>query len=115
MDAHDILDDFYLNLLNWGSNNVLSIALGNTVYIWDASYSSTAELVTVDEEEGPVTSVAWAPDGCHVAIGFNNSHVLLWDSNVSRLVNIILFPNKSLYYHSTLAHSVMFCNTVIQV
>ncbi|KAG5026251.1 hypothetical protein AAZX31_08G224200 [Glycine max] len=89
LDAPDILDDFYLNLLDWGNNNVLSIALGNTVYIWDASYSSTAELVTVDEEEGPVTSVAWAPDGCHVAIGLNNSHVLLWDSNVSRLVRTL--------------------------
>lgn len=61
------------------------------MYLWNASDSSTAELVTVDEEDGPVTSVAWAPDGRHVAIGLNNSHVQLWDSHASRLVNFIPF------------------------
>ncbi|KAH1150200.1 hypothetical protein GLYMA_16G061100v4 [Glycine max] len=31
LDAPDILDEFYLNLLDWGSSNVLSISLANTV------------------------------------------------------------------------------------
>ncbi|XP_027350661.1 cell division cycle 20.2, cofactor of APC complex-like [Abrus precatorius] len=89
LDAPDILDDFYLNLLDWSSSNVLSIALGNTVYLWNASDSSTAELVTVDEEDGPVTSVSWAPDGRHLAIGLNNSHVQLWDSDSARLLRTL--------------------------
>ena len=86
MDAPDLVDDFYLNLLDWGSSNVLAIALGNTVYLWDASDSSTSELVTVDDENGPVTSVSWAPDGRHIAIGLNNSEVQLWDSASNRQV-----------------------------
>ncbi|KAK7290700.1 hypothetical protein RIF29_05303 [Crotalaria pallida] len=89
LDAPDILDDFYLNLLDWGSSNVLSIALANTVYLWDASDSSTAELVTIDEEDGPVTSVCWAPDGCNLAIGLNNSDVQLWDSSTRRLLRTL--------------------------
>jgi len=93
LDAPDILDDFYLNLLDWGISNVLSIALQNTVYLWNADDSSTAELVTVDEEDGPVTSVAWAPDGRHLAIGLNNSHVQLWDSHSSRMVNFNSFKH----------------------
>ncbi|GMI89645.1 cell division cycle 20.1 [Hibiscus trionum] len=84
LDAPDLVDDFYLNLLDWGSGNVLAIALGNTVYLWDASDSSTSELVTVDDENGPVTSVNWAPDGRHIAIGLNNSEVQLWDSASNR-------------------------------
>ncbi|KAG6690558.1 hypothetical protein I3842_10G021300 [Carya illinoinensis] len=84
LDAPDIVDDFYLNLLDWGSSNVLAIALENTVYLWDASNGSTSELVTIDEESGPVTSVSWAPDGRHVAIGLNNSHVQLWDSTANK-------------------------------
>ncbi|KAI4300618.1 hypothetical protein L6164_033974 [Bauhinia variegata] len=84
LDAPDIQDDFYLNLLDWGSSNVVAIALSNTVYIWDASVGSASELVTVDEEDGPVTSVSWAPDGKHIAIGLNNSSVQLWDSTASR-------------------------------
>ncbi|KAI3929184.1 hypothetical protein MKX01_006420 [Papaver californicum] len=74
-----IIDDFYLNLLDWGSSNVLAIGLGYTVYLWDATESSTTELLTVDEDTGPITSVSWAPDGHHIAVGLNNSEVQLWD------------------------------------
>jgi len=80
LDAPDLVDDYYLNLLDWGSANVLAIALGNTVYLWDASNGSTSELVTVEEEDGPITSVSWAPDGRHIGIGLNNSEVQLWDT-----------------------------------
>lgn len=86
LDAPEIIDDFYLNLLDWGCRNVLAIALTNTVYLWDASNSSTSELVTIDDEDGPVTSITWAPDGQHIAIGLNNSDVQIWDSASIRLV-----------------------------
>ncbi|KAK7380637.1 hypothetical protein VNO78_33152 [Psophocarpus tetragonolobus] len=79
LDAPDLVNDYYLNLLDWGSSNVLAIALGSTVYLWDATNSSTSELVTVDDEDGPISSVSWAPDGRHIAIGLNNSEVQLWD------------------------------------
>ncbi|VFQ62964.1 unnamed protein product [Cuscuta campestris] len=95
LDAPDILDDYYLNLLDWGSSNVLSIALGSTVYLWDASEGSTSELVTVDDEFGPVTSVKWAPDGRHVAIGLNNSDVQLWDSTANRLLRTLRGGHQS--------------------
>ncbi|XP_042494846.1 cell division cycle 20.1, cofactor of APC complex-like [Macadamia integrifolia] len=84
LDAPDLLDDYYLNLLDWGSGNVLAIALGNTVYLWDASDGSTSELLTIDDENGPVTSVRWAPDGRHIAVGLNNSDIQLWDSSSNR-------------------------------
>lgn len=86
MDAPDLVDDYYLNLLDWGSKNVLAIALGNTVYLWDASNGSTSELVTVDDENGPITSISWAPDGRHIAVGLNNSEVQLWDTTSNRQV-----------------------------
>lgn len=86
LDAPELVDDFYLNLLDWGSSNVLAIALSNTVYLWDASNGSTSELVTIDDEDGPVTSVSWAPDGRHMAIGLNNSHVQIWDSTANQQV-----------------------------
>ena len=87
LDAPDLLYDYYLNLLDWGSSNVLAIALGTTVYLWDASSGSTSELVTVDEDKGPVTSVNWAPDGRHIAVGLNNAEVQLWDSTANRQVD----------------------------
>ncbi|CAL9069798.1 unnamed protein product [Musa banksii] len=89
LDAPDIVDDYYLNLLDWGSSNVLSIALGNTVYLWDAADGSTSELVTVDDDAGPVTSVSWAPDGRHIAVGLNSSDIQLWDSTSNRLMRTL--------------------------
>ncbi|KAJ9179744.1 hypothetical protein P3X46_008078 [Hevea brasiliensis] len=95
LDAPDLVDDFYLNLLDWGSSNVLAIALGNTVYLWDASDGSTSELVTIDDEIGPVTSVNWAPDGRHIAIGLNNSEVQLWDSAANRQLRTLRGGHRS--------------------
>jgi cell division cycle protein 20 (cofactor of APC complex) len=98
LDAPDIVDDYYLNLLDWGSANVLSIALNNTVYLWDAANGSTSELVTIDDDLGPVTSVNWAPDGRHIAIGLNSSDVQLWDSTSNKLVSMIRLPLKLFFY-----------------
>lgn len=80
LDAPDIIDDFYLNLLDWSCSNVVAIALANSVYLWDASDSSSSELLEISADDGPVTSLRWAPDGRHLAVGLNNSHVQLWDS-----------------------------------
>ncbi|CAN1750930.1 Cell division cycle 20.1, cofactor of APC complex [Linum perenne] len=89
LDAPGLVDNFYLNLLDWGSTNVLAVALGSSVYLWDASDSSVSELVTVDDELGPVTSVNWAPDGQHIAIGLNNYQVcgLKWSASGQQLAS----------------------------
>ncbi|XP_073525700.1 uncharacterized protein [Phyllobates terribilis] len=95
LDAPDLVDDYYLNLLDWGSSNVLAIALGRTVYLWDASDGSTSELVEVDEESGPVTSVNWAPDGKYIAVGLNNSEVQLWDTTSNRQLRTLKGGHRS--------------------
>ena len=37
LDAPDLQDDYYLNLLDWSSQNVLAVGLGTAVYLWNAS------------------------------------------------------------------------------
>ena len=36
LDAPNLKDDFYLNLLDWGPGNTLAVALGDSVYLWNA-------------------------------------------------------------------------------
>ncbi|XP_042004506.1 cell division cycle 20.1, cofactor of APC complex-like [Salvia splendens] len=84
LDAPDIIDDFYLDLLDWSSGDVIAIALKNDVYLWSASDGSTVELLSASDEIGPVTSVRWAADGRHLAVGFTNSHVQIWDTSAMR-------------------------------
>ena len=85
MNAPDLVDDYHLNLLDWGSTNVLAIALESTIYLTDPSDDATPELVAIDDEL--VTSVSWAPDGRHLAIGLNNSQVQIWDSTAKTKVH----------------------------
>lgn len=40
LDAPELMDDYYLNLLDWNSQNVLAVALGRTVYLWNSSTGS---------------------------------------------------------------------------
>lgn len=37
LDAPELVNDYYLNLLDWSSNNVLAVALGAHIYLWNAS------------------------------------------------------------------------------
>lgn len=36
LDAPQLQDDFYLNLVDWSSQNMLAVGLGTEVYIWSA-------------------------------------------------------------------------------
>ncbi|CAN1171046.1 Cell division cycle 20.1, cofactor of APC complex [Linum perenne] len=89
LDVPGLIDDFCLNLLDWGSSNVLAVALGSSVYFWDASDGSVSGVGSVDEELGPVTSVNWAPDSKHIAVGLNNSEVQLWDYTSIKLLRTL--------------------------
>lgn len=36
LDAPDLVDDYYLNLISWSKDNILAVALGQCVYLWNA-------------------------------------------------------------------------------
>ena len=82
--ATGLVDDYYLNLLDWGSTDVLAMAVRSRVYFWNASNKSSSQLDTIGDEL--VTSLSWAPDGRHIAVGWNNSQVEIWDFTANRKV-----------------------------
>ncbi|KAK9823526.1 hypothetical protein WJX72_003403 [[Myrmecia] bisecta] len=86
LDAPELLDDYYLNLLDWGSNNSVAIALGATVYLWNASSGDIQQLMQCSEEDDYITSVNWAADGKHIAVGTASSTVQIWDANRNKQV-----------------------------
>ena len=45
LDAPALQDDYYLNLVDWSHSNVLSVALGPSVYLWSACTSKVGGLV----------------------------------------------------------------------
>ena len=44
LDAPQLQDDFYLNLVDWSSQNMLAVGLGTEVYIWSACNSRVTKL-----------------------------------------------------------------------
>ena len=79
LDAPDIIDDYYLNLIAWGANNVLAVALNTAVYLWNASTNEVTELMHVEQGDC-VTSVAWTSSGGQLAVGTDSTTVQLWDA-----------------------------------
>jgi cell division cycle 20-like protein 1 (cofactor of APC complex) len=80
LDAPALQDDFYLNLVDWSSQNVLAVGLGSCVYLWSACTSKVVKLVDLASSEDLVTSVSWAQRGTHLAVGTNKGEVQLWDT-----------------------------------
>ena len=64
LDAPDLMDDYYLNLLSWSDTNILAVALSNTVYLWNAGTGDIQELCTYEDGPGAhISSVAWVQEG----------------------------------------------------
>lgn len=86
LDAPALQDDFYLNLVDWSSQNVLAVALGSCVYLWSACTSKVTKLCDLSAQEDVVTSVSWAQRGQYLAVGTNRGETLLWDTTACRQV-----------------------------
>jgi cell division cycle 20-like protein 1, cofactor of APC complex len=82
LDAPELADDFYLNLVDWGSANVLGVGLGSSVYMWNAQTSRVNKLCTLEDDT--VTSVSWIQKGTHIAIGTGKGLVQIWDAEKTR-------------------------------
>jgi cell division cycle protein 20 (cofactor of APC complex) len=86
LDAPDLIDDYYLNLLDWSSSNTVAIALGEAVYLWNASDGSISQLMQTPGDGSHVTSVAWIQEGNHLAVGTSKNTTQLWDTTQAKKV-----------------------------
>eukprot|EP00934_Nitzschia_sp_Nitz4_P000142 Nitzschia sp. Nitz4//scaffold221_size33835//27433//28851//NITZ4_007855-RA/size33835-processed-gene-0.17-mRNA-1//1//CDS//3329542569//142//frame0 len=80
LDAPALQDDFYLNLVDWSSQNVLAVGLSTCVYLWSACTSKITKLCDLSDSADYVTSVSWAQRGTHLAVGTHSGETQLWDT-----------------------------------
>ena len=78
LDAPNILDDFYVNLVDWSSTNLLAVGLANSVYLWSGGTGKVQLLAEMDPSAN-ITSVAWMERGDVLAVACDNGIVQLWD------------------------------------
>ena len=87
LDAPELMDDYYLNLLSWGRANVIAVALHASVYLWHAADGRIVNLCTLGRDQY-VTSVQWCRDRDNLlAIGTSAAKVEVWDTTAQRRVH----------------------------
>uniref|UniRef100_A0A674NDI0 Fizzy and cell division cycle 20 related 1 n=1 Tax=Takifugu rubripes TaxID=31033 RepID=A0A674NDI0_TAKRU len=89
LDAPELQDDFYLNLVDWSSLNVLSVGLGTCVYLWSACTSQVTRLCDLSVEGDSVTSVGWSERGNLVAVGTHKGYVQIWDASAGKKLSVL--------------------------
>ncbi|EDS39493.1 WD repeat-containing protein srw1 [Culex quinquefasciatus] len=88
LDAPELQDDFYLNLVDWSAQNVLAVGLGSCVYLWSACTSQVTRLCDLSSDANTVTSVSWSERGHQLAVGTHHGYVTVWDVAASKQVSL---------------------------
>mmetsp|Transcript_12705 Transcript_12705/g.14818 ORF Transcript_12705/g.14818 Transcript_12705/m.14818 type:complete len:484 (-) Transcript_12705:156-1607(-) len=87
LDAPDIIDDYYLNVMDWGSANILAVALGQIVYLWNAERGEIQELCQTKSDDDYITSVKFVQEGGgYLAVGTNFCETQLWDIESQKML-----------------------------
>jgi WD40 repeat protein len=105
LDAPALKDDFYLNLIDWSSNNVLAVGLGSWIYLWNASTSKVTKLYDLGNAD-LVTSVSWSEKGTYLGVGTNSGDFQLWDPEEGKLI-------KTLQGHSSRIGAVAWNDSIV--
>ncbi|KAJ3340025.1 substrate-specific activator of APC-dependent proteolysis [Gonapodya sp. JEL0774] len=79
LDAPELQDDFYLNLVDWSAGNTMAVGLSSCVYLWSAGSGKVTKLCDLADGGDTVTSVSWNGRGTTLAVGTNKGYVQLWD------------------------------------
>lgn len=76
LDAPSLADDFYYDLIDWSSTDVLAVALGKSIFLSDNATNSVTHLAT---SETDFTSLSWVDSGSHLAVGLSSGIVEIYD------------------------------------
>lgn len=83
----------------------VAVALNQTVYLWNASSGDIQELLSCQNDDY-ITSLSWAADGKHVAVGFSNSLTQIWDAERAK-------PIRNLQGHAARVSSLSWNNHIL--
>lgn len=59
LDAPDLPNDFYTNVVDWSHSGILAVALNQNVYLWRSEDASVSKLCSIAESHDEYRAVAW--------------------------------------------------------
>lgn len=80
LDAPELQDDFYLNVVDWSASNMLAVGLGSSVYTW-SFHNNRVEKVITFPPNSFVSGVTWDQHSDILALGSVSGTVKIWDVN----------------------------------
>ncbi|KAK0199097.1 WD40 repeat-like protein [Armillaria mellea] len=86
LDAPELAEDFYLNLVDWSSTNVLGVGLGSCVYLWTAHNAVVSKLCDLTNTTDVISSVSWVQKGSTLAIGTLSGRLHIYDAVALKLL-----------------------------
>ena len=86
LDAPNLVDDYYFNILDWGKENIIAVALSNEIYLWNNDNLQTSLLMKYENKDNDdmnnyITSLSWMNNGICLGVGLPNGAIQLWDIN----------------------------------
>ena len=102
LDAPNLIDDYYLNLLDWGKENIIAVALSDEIYLWNDTKAKASLLMTYtnnnsiseDISNNIITSLSWMENGINLGIGLPDGIIQLWDINKKIIIREIFAHNN---------------------
>ena len=80
LEAPNLMDDFYLNLVDWSAKNDIAVGLGNKVCLWCTNQTQETTLCTYQNTNDKyVSSVMWSQTGDNLAVGNSRGQVEIYD------------------------------------
>ncbi|XP_055410454.1 cell division cycle protein 20 homolog B isoform X1 [Bubalus kerabau] len=80
-------NDYYLNILDWNFQNLIAIALGSSVYVWNGDNHNRIENMYFSLPCKYVSSVSWMTEGTCLAVGTSEGEIqVLGSVSVSQRV-----------------------------
>ena len=96
LPAPNLIDDFYLNLLDWSQKNQIAVGCASSVVLWNNNKTQSETLFVYDNndennlqnnENKYVSSLIWSEDGEQLAVGNSYGHVEIYDVNKKELIS----------------------------
>ncbi|KAJ3086021.1 hypothetical protein HK102_013592, partial [Quaeritorhiza haematococci] len=79
LDAPGIMNDFYVNVLDWSANNVLVVGLVEKCYLWHEPTGAVNHFYSSPHHDDYISACCFSPDGRRVAVGTDFGSIRIFD------------------------------------
>lgn len=86
LDAPNLRDDFYLNILDWSFANELALGLDNKLHVWCPFSNKSRLLYQSPQVDAYICSVSFNATGQYLAIGDSLGVITIYDTNKEKLL-----------------------------